>query len=237
MVASNAAEAIANARRRIRDNSTNGSGMCLRDVRGHLEIGSLFMTAEEARQDIAGSRDFVRYGGNPNKIPPGAPVWSKGSNPAGHIFLSMRISPRSKRRLFATNDVHGDGRIDYVDISFFSERWGHTVLGWGRELNRTQIPYLDGSLGRAAEGRLRVRISALRPDKHNPDVRILERKLNAAGFPLGTDKNLKVDGKFGDQTRAAVRQYQKRKMDATDKAADGIPGRKLLESLGLVVVD
>jgi Putative peptidoglycan binding domain len=236
MVASSARESIANARTRIRNNTTNGSGMCLRDVRGHLEIDSCFMTAEEARQDIAGSRDFTHYDGNPNHIPPGAPVWSHGSNPAGHIFLSMRISPKSKRRLFATNDVHGDGRIDYVDISFFSQQWGHTVQGWGRELNRTQIPYLDGSLGRAAAGRQRVRLSALRPEKHNPDVRILERKLHAQGFPLG-ESRLKVDGVFGDQTRTAVRQYQKRVMDASDKAADGIPGKGMLEKLGLVVVD
>src|SRR5215510_3600155 len=110
MVCQTASGAISNARQRVRDNSTNGAGMCLKDTRGHLEIGSLFMTAQDAWDDL-GPADKTPYDGNPNRIPAGAPCWSKGSNPAGHIFLAGRVSDKTGRRLFFTNDQFGDGRI------------------------------------------------------------------------------------------------------------------------------
>jgi hypothetical protein len=235
MVVHSARAAIENARRRVDEKSApNGPAHCLTDTREHLEIPALLPSAFDAWQDLTGG-DRVTYGGDPNDIPPGAPVFSKGDNPSGHVFLSGHISAKSGKRLFFTNDQFGDGRITRVPISFFTNHWHHEILGWGRELNRVAIGYLNPRHGDAAAGKYRVRISALGPGKHNLDVRIVERKLTELGYSRG-EHQIKVDGHWGENVTAALRQFQ-RDQGWTGDDADGMPGPVTMEKLGLHVVD
>jgi len=235
MVVNAAKQAIENARRRVEDKSaTNGPGHCLTDTRGHLEIPPHSLTAFAAWEDLTGS-DRVPYGGNPNDIPPGVPVFSKGDNPAGHVFLSGYISDKSGQRLFFTNDQFGDGWITRVHMSFFTDKWHHEILGWGRELNRVAIGYLNPQHGGPAAGKSRVRLSALGPGKHSLDVRVVERKLTELGYSKDDHKIL-IDGHWGDHVTAALRAFQ-RDQGWTGSDADGMPGPVTMERLGLHVVD
>jgi hypothetical protein len=77
-------------------------------------------------------------------VPFGAPVFSQGSNPYGHIFLKGGRTKNGIHLTF-TNDKYGDGRIDRVSGSFYEEQWGHRILGWASELNEQNIPFLDGA--------------------------------------------------------------------------------------------
>ena len=138
MVASSAQEAVENARARVRSRSSNGSGYCLKDTRGHLELNSFYMSADDAWDGNDEKHAFNGW----DEIPLGAPCWSQGSNPFGHIFLKGGRSKSGVHYTF-TNDKYGDGRIDRVPGSFYSDSWGHRILGWATELNEQNIPWLD----------------------------------------------------------------------------------------------
>ena len=109
------------------------------------------------------------------------PAWRpgvlQGNQPSARVPCPATC-PRSRGSgCSSTNDQFGDGRITRVHMSFFTDKWHHQILGWGRELNRVAIGYLNPQHGGPAAGKSRVRLSALGPGKHNLDVRIVERKL------------------------------------------------------------
>lgn len=65
----------------------------------------------------------------------------------------------------------------------------------------------------------------LRKGDHGDDVRQVQEKLIAAGFPIGGG----ADGKFGSKTEAAVRAFQ----TANGLTSDGVVGPKTRAALGL----
>jgi hypothetical protein len=143
VVVQHGADATAHAREEWQSGSHKWEGMCLKAVRRHLGIAKEYECANEAWEK-AYQRTVYRPG-REFLIPFGAPVFSdrKMGSEFGHVFLAGGRF-RNMRRIFWTNDQFGDGRITPVTIDFFTEHWGHHILGWTRDLNGVGIPYLEG---------------------------------------------------------------------------------------------
>ena len=143
MVVEHGPEATAHARAEYHSGSHGWRELCLAAVRTHLGIDRRYGSAHEAWEK-AYQRTVYRPG-HEDSIPYAAPVFSdrKTGTEWGHVFLAGgRFS--SGRRIFWTNDQFGDGRITPVTLDFFTDHWGHIILGWSRDLNGVGIPYLEG---------------------------------------------------------------------------------------------
>lgn len=140
MVVQAGREATRNARDKYHSGTTAYHNLCLRHVREDLEIGSRELTAEAARKALDPGQ-FHKWT-NEDAVPFGAPFWTMGSNPAGHIVLAGGRFRATGRRIFWTTDQFGDGAITPVTVDFFRDQWGHKILGWGTRLNNVAIPFL-----------------------------------------------------------------------------------------------
>lgn len=138
MVVQHGKEATAHARDRYQSRTTAYHEKCLMNVRECLEIASRDDWAIHAWERASHKHHWT---GDTDDIPFGAPVFSKGSSQYGHIFLSGGKF-KNGHRIMWTTDQFGDGRITPVEISFFRDHWGHTILGWTSDLNGVYIPYL-----------------------------------------------------------------------------------------------
>lgn len=108
---------------------------CLQACRESWGLPMHFATAKAARE---GSKSFHKWTGDVEDIPYGAPVFSRRpdapADDAEHVFLAGGHSETGKR-IFWSVDVIRLGDTDPVEISFFSEHWGHEILGWADDLN------------------------------------------------------------------------------------------------------
>ena len=114
----------------------SGAGRrCLQSVRESWRLPFKYGTAEAARK---GAKAFHPWTGDTEDIPFGAPVWSKRigapADDAGHVFMAGGHAAKGDR-IFWTVDAVRLGETDPVTIDFFSEKWGHEILGWAEDLN------------------------------------------------------------------------------------------------------
>lgn len=108
---------------------------CLQGVRTAWQLAMKYGTATEAREK---SVRFHEWTGDTEDIPYGAPVYSERigapADDAGHVFLCGGHDTSGKR-IFWTVDAFRLGEFDPVHIEFFTEKWGHKILGWAEDLN------------------------------------------------------------------------------------------------------
>lgn len=187
-----------------------------------------------------GAKQKHQWDGDESKIPLGAACFSKGSDPAGHVWIAGRKNA-SGRRIMWSNDVKQAGHIDPVQIEFFHDHWGHTILGWTGDLNGYDLP-----LGSAPSGPLpptgrTVSLAAVdKAARNDPgrsqggvttgakdDVLIVEHALVSLGFLSAS----LADGSYGSSTIDAYKRWQ-RMCGFTGADANGIPGKTSLTRLG-----
>lgn len=76
----------------------------------------------------------LHKGGSPDDAPVGAFLFSKGSNPAGHIWDAARPFPSGATAGWS-NDLLTVGAVDKVHRNAPMTKWGHSWLGWSDEVN------------------------------------------------------------------------------------------------------
>lgn len=108
---------------------------CLQGVRTAWQLPMKYGTAKQARLE---SVRFHEWTGNTEDIPYGAPVFSRRVNApaddAEHVFICGGHDA-SRKRIFWTVDAIRLGEFDPVHIDFFTEKWGHEIMGWAEDLN------------------------------------------------------------------------------------------------------
>jgi hypothetical protein len=121
-------------------NSPDRYRECLRFVRGDCwNVPAVSPTAQHAWDNAVNKVAF--NGGNltsfVNSIPVGAPVFSRRINAAdndpGHVFIAGGWY--KSKRLFRSVDIKAPGEVDACFITAFTEKWGHEILGWTKDLN------------------------------------------------------------------------------------------------------
>lgn len=127
--------AVVFARNEAQSGRTDFLRLCLKFVRLSYSLPPVYPSARVAWQS---AKRKHKWTGDVEDIPFGAPVFSKGPNDgpndAWHVFLACGRD-KSGVRIFRSNDILVKGGISTVRIEAFTERWGHTILGWTEDLN------------------------------------------------------------------------------------------------------
>lgn len=198
------------------------TGMCQQFTRSAFGVGAYYGTAAIAWRNAR----YKHPTRNASSIPANVPVyWTGGSRGHGHAAVSIGGG------LCKSTDWPSAGRVGVARIADIERVWGHRLVGWAEDINRVRV---YAPRPKTADGPKRIRLSALRPGKQNPDVRDLQRALRAQP-DLANLNPAGITGYYGDETRAMVRAFQ-RAQGWTGEDANGIVGPMSCKLLGLKVI-
>lgn len=157
------------------------------------------------------------------QCPRGSVVWwTGGSHGYGHVAVATGNGN------CWSSDAKESGVAGKVNIDELTRRWGLNFQGWSEDINGVRV-YTP--LARRPRPHV-VRLSSVQPGDEGPDVRDVQRELKKH-MPIRAQR-LKVDGRFGPETRKVYAMWQKRCGYRGDDA-DGAPGRVSLQRLDLKV--
>lgn len=148
--------ALAFARAEHRDRSQNWTGYCQKFCRSAYHLPGGFGTAYA--QWLGLPDDEKHVGGHLSEVPVGAMIFSKGKNPAGHIFIASRPFGKTGTAAGWSTDLVRLGYVDKIARTAILSSWNHTYVGWGGSLNGYDLRYKGrtGTAPRFASHQARV---------------------------------------------------------------------------------
>lgn len=130
--------AVAWMRGMWKSGTTDFERLCLGAVRRSYGLPPVERYAITAWRNAKGKHEWT---GDVEDIPYGAAVFSQRpgaprdpAKDAGHVFLAGGRD-KNGERVFWTVDARTLGGISPVHITFFTEKWGHRIIGWTDTLN------------------------------------------------------------------------------------------------------
>lgn len=122
-----------------------------------------------------------------DQAPLGSFLCTKGSNPAGHIFIAARPF-KSGTTGGWSNDIVRQGEVDKCARSAPHSHWGHVNLGYILEINEHELDLTHGVVKPKQNKRYKavevaihkvgVALDTAKAQKDAHDVRLLTRELN-----------------------------------------------------------
>lgn len=95
-----------------------------------------------------------------SKAPVGALLFSRGSNPAGHVWLAAFDFPNGTPGSFSTDmNAKVFGGISKVPRNAPRDRWSQDLLGWGTSVNGYRLDLSGSKPARAIEPRQYKRVA------------------------------------------------------------------------------
>ena len=149
-------------------------------------------------------------------------------DPRSHLWIyngqiALRREGWRRRRYTGANDHTKHGHFEDADAA-----WTETNTGaWGYATGGATLPVVLPTSGGGGGGMIRVATVRRNPTVVSPAVKQLQRAANKLGA------GLKVDGKFGNRTRAWVLSFQR----ARGLGADGVVGAKTWCALGQAMLN
>lgn len=95
-----------------------------------------------------------------SKAPVGALMFSRGANPAGHVWLAAWPFPNDTPGSWSPDfNAEVYGGISKVPRNAPRDRWGHTILGWGTSINGYRLDLTGNGVAKAIESKHYKRIA------------------------------------------------------------------------------
>lgn len=175
----------------LRENAASGTKqwyrMCLKLQRMARGLPPVYPTAAAAQEATPQSERVVL-----NRLKPGMVIFTKGSDPAGHIAFVDRWNPGQKNSsnlMVWSNDMSADGRkVALVPLSRIETRWNHKFQFGATWLNGYDFSEFNqkpkairGSLGNNYKHAIEdmERVIANKKKRGNKElVKLLERDLD-----------------------------------------------------------